>query len=240
VLPAALSGITAAFVVANSRAICETMVFAIAVGAGPRNFTFGKDYFFGFIFNPFLSAETMTGHMVRIIGGDLSYDSIDYNSIFAIGLALFLMTLLRPAFSIVARTPRLSKAPCSSCHSVPIASMRWSGPGDIVRAHWSIRLAHAPPEVMTCGTCHAPDTPGTLRTLTGTAVAIDHAYQVCAQCHSGQAVDWAGGAHGKRVGGWAPPRVAFSCAECHDPHRPALEPRWPARGERPHSEVIQR
>jgi hypothetical protein len=146
----------------------------------------------------------------------------------------------RPAFSIVARTPRLTKAPCSSCHSVPIASMRWSGPGDIVRAHWSIRLAHAPPEVMTCGTCHAPDTPGTLRTLTGTAVAIDHAYQVCAQCHSGQAVDWAGGAHGKRVGGWAPPRVAFSCAECHDPHRPALEPRWPARGERRHSEVIQR
>jgi phosphate transport system permease protein len=94
VLPAALSGITAAFVVAISRAIGETMVVAIAVGAGPRNFTFGKDSFFGFIFNPFLSAETMTGHIVRISGGDLSYDSIDYNSIFAIGLALFLMTLL--------------------------------------------------------------------------------------------------------------------------------------------------
>ena len=35
----------------------------------------------------------MTGHIVRISGGDLSYDSIDYNSIFAIGLMLFLMTL---------------------------------------------------------------------------------------------------------------------------------------------------
>lgn len=82
VVPAALSGIAAAFIVAISRAIGETMVVAIAAGAGP-NFTF----------NPFKSAETMTGHIVRISGGDLSYDSIDYNSIFAIGLLLFLMTL---------------------------------------------------------------------------------------------------------------------------------------------------
>lgn len=94
VLPAALSGITAAFVVAISRAIGETMVVAIAAGAGPKNFTFGDDPLFGFILNPFLAAETMTGHIVRISGGDLSYDSIDYNSIFAIGLMLFLMTLL--------------------------------------------------------------------------------------------------------------------------------------------------
>ena len=82
VLPAALSGVAAAFIVAISRAIGETMIVAIAAGAGP-NFTF----------SPFHAAETMTGHIVRISGGDLSYDSIDYNSIFAIGLMLFLMTL---------------------------------------------------------------------------------------------------------------------------------------------------
>jgi phosphate transport system permease protein len=58
------------------------MIVAIAAGAGPK-----------FTFNPFESAETMTGHIVRISGGDLSYDSIDYNSIFAIGLLLFLLTL---------------------------------------------------------------------------------------------------------------------------------------------------
>ena len=144
----------------------------------------------------------------------------------------------RAAFSILARTPRLTKAPCSSCHSVPGASMR--GNGDSVRAHWSIRLAHAREDVMTCRTCHAPDTPGTLLTLTAAPVGIDHAWQVCAQCHSEVAADWAGGAHGKRASGWAAPRVAFNCTECHDPHRPALEPRWPARGERRHSEVIQR
>ncbi|MGQ9515897.1 MAG: phosphate ABC transporter permease subunit PstC [Anaerolineae bacterium] len=83
VVPAALSGIAAAFIVAISRAIGETMIVAIAAGAGP-NFTF----------NPFQPAETMTGHIVRISGGDLSYDSIDYNSIFAIGLVLFFMTLI--------------------------------------------------------------------------------------------------------------------------------------------------
>ncbi len=82
VAPAALSGITAAFIIAASRAVGETMIVAVAAGAGP-NFTF----------NPFQAAETMTGHIVRISGGDLSYDSIDYNSIFAIGLMLFFMTL---------------------------------------------------------------------------------------------------------------------------------------------------
>ncbi len=81
VVPAAISGLAAAFIVGISRAIGETMIVAIAVGAGP-NFTF----------NPFKGAETMTGHIVRISGGDLSYDSIDYDSLFAIGLLLFFIT----------------------------------------------------------------------------------------------------------------------------------------------------
>jgi len=82
VVPAALSGIAAAVILGISRAIGETMIVAVAAGAGP-NFTF----------NPFKGAETMTGHIVRISGGDLSYDSMDYNSIFAIGLLLFVITL---------------------------------------------------------------------------------------------------------------------------------------------------
>ena len=93
VLPAALSGIAAAFVVAISRAVGETMIVAIAAGAGPKNFDLGEDSLFGYILNPFEAAETMTGHIVRISGGDISYNSIDYNSIFAIGLALFVITL---------------------------------------------------------------------------------------------------------------------------------------------------
>ncbi len=83
VLPAALSGIGAAFILGISRAVGETMIVAVAAGAGP-NFTF----------NPFQAAETMTGHIARISGGDLSYNSIDYNSLFAIALMLFLVTLV--------------------------------------------------------------------------------------------------------------------------------------------------
>ncbi len=83
VLPAALSGIGAALIVGISRAVGETMIVAIASGAGP-NFTF----------NPIQAAETMTGHIARISGGDLSYNSIDYTSLFAIALMLFLVTLV--------------------------------------------------------------------------------------------------------------------------------------------------
>ncbi len=87
VLPAAISGIMAAFLLGISRAVGETMIVALAAGAGP-NFTF----------DPLEGAETMTGHIVRISGGDISYNTIDYNSLFAIGLLLFVLTML---FNIV-------------------------------------------------------------------------------------------------------------------------------------------
>lgn len=83
VLPAALSGIISSIILGVSRAVGETMIVAIAAGSGP-NFTF----------NPLKAAETMTGYIARISGGDLGYDTPDYNSIFAIGLLLFLITLV--------------------------------------------------------------------------------------------------------------------------------------------------
>ena len=83
IVPAALSGISAAIVVGISRAVGETMIVSIAAGAGPK-----------LTWNPFESAEAMTGYMVRISGGDLSYDSVDYDSIFAIGLLVFVLTLV--------------------------------------------------------------------------------------------------------------------------------------------------
>jgi phosphate transport system permease protein len=101
VLPAAISGLSAAFIVAISRAIGETMVVAIAAGAGPRNYDSWGDAVSGLKFlSPFKAAETMTGHIVRISGGDLSYDSIDYDSIFAIALMLFLITM---ALNLISR-----------------------------------------------------------------------------------------------------------------------------------------
>lgn len=83
VLPSALSGIIAAMIISVSRAVGETMIVAIAAGSGVN-----------FSFVPFDSAETMTGHIARISGGDISYDSIEYNSLFAIGLLLFVITLI--------------------------------------------------------------------------------------------------------------------------------------------------
>jgi phosphate transport system permease protein len=82
VVPAALSGIFAAFLLAISRAVGETMIVAIAAGSGSA-----------FTFNPLQAAETMTGYIARISGGDTSYGTADYNSIFALGLTLFVVTL---------------------------------------------------------------------------------------------------------------------------------------------------
>jgi phosphate transport system permease protein len=89
-VPAALSGIFASLVVGTARALGETMIVAIAAGAGP-NLTW----------DPFLPAETISGHIARISGGDLSYDSLDYNSLFALGLLLFVVTF---ALNLVGRT----------------------------------------------------------------------------------------------------------------------------------------
>ncbi len=83
IVPAALSGIGAAVIVGISRAVGETMIVAVASGATSR-----------FTFNPLNAAETMTAHIARISGGDLSYNTLDYNSLFAIALMLFLVTLV--------------------------------------------------------------------------------------------------------------------------------------------------
>ena len=93
VVPAALSGIAASIVVAMSRAVGETMVVTLAAGASPRNFQLGESSLFGYILNPFQGAQAMTGYVAITANGDLSYNTIDYNSIFAIGLTLFFMTL---------------------------------------------------------------------------------------------------------------------------------------------------
>ena len=83
VLPAALSGVLAAFILGISRAVGETMVVAIAAGQQP-NFTF----------DPTQPAATITTYIVQVAMGDLPHDSIGYQSIFAVGLLLVLITLV--------------------------------------------------------------------------------------------------------------------------------------------------
>ena len=82
VVPAALSGIVASFILAISRAIGETMLVTIAAGATPR-----------MTLNPLDSIQTMTAYIVQLALGEAPHGTLEYNTIFAVGLLLFIMTL---------------------------------------------------------------------------------------------------------------------------------------------------
>ena len=82
IVPAALSGILASFVLAVSRAIGETMIVTIAAGSTPA-----------LTLNPFTSVQTMTAYIAQTSFGEVPQGSVEYNTIFAVGLALFALTL---------------------------------------------------------------------------------------------------------------------------------------------------
>jgi phosphate transport system permease protein len=90
--PAATSGIVAAYILAISRAIGETMVVAIAAGQNPV-----------LTWNPMEPAATITAYIVQVAMGDLPHGSIGYQSIFAAGLVLCLMTLAFNVFGHIMR-----------------------------------------------------------------------------------------------------------------------------------------
>ncbi|MBX9916547.1 phosphate ABC transporter permease subunit PstC [Nitrosomonas sp. Is35] len=92
VMPAAFSGIAAAYILGISRAVGETMVVAIAAGMQP-NLTW----------NPMEPAATITAYIVQVSLGDLPHGSIGYQTIFAAGLTLLLITLL---FNIIGHALR--------------------------------------------------------------------------------------------------------------------------------------
>ncbi|GIV78930.1 hypothetical protein FKZ61_013955 [Litorilinea aerophila] len=130
---------------------------------------------------------------------------------------------------VLTRTDDLTAFPCSQCHVQPLEALRSQSEVEGRLNHWDITLDHANQATMTCATCHQVDGDmDTLQTLTGQSVAFDASYGVCAQCHATQFEDWLGGAHGKQVQGWAPPRVMQGCVDCHNPHQPQWDVRWPA------------
>ena len=92
VVPSALSGILASFVLALSRAVGETMIVALAAGMNPSiTADFGEE------------VQTMTGYMVQIGISDVSVGSVQYQSLFAVGLALFVLTLVMNLLSQLVR-----------------------------------------------------------------------------------------------------------------------------------------
>ncbi|MFP3986394.1 phosphate ABC transporter permease subunit PstC [Streptomyces sp. E11-3] len=89
VVPAALSGIVAACVLGISRAVGETMIVLIAAGAKPD-----------FTLSPLVEMETMTAFIARAASGDVPVDSLEYNTIFAVGALLFVATFVMNLISI--------------------------------------------------------------------------------------------------------------------------------------------
>jgi phosphate transport system permease protein len=83
VVPAAISGLAAAYILGISRAVGETMILAVAAGMQP-NLTF----------NPLEPAATITAFIVQVALGDLPHGSVGYQTIFAAGLTLLLLTLV--------------------------------------------------------------------------------------------------------------------------------------------------
>ncbi|MBI5277822.1 MAG: phosphate ABC transporter permease subunit PstC [Burkholderiales bacterium] len=83
VVPAALSGIASAYILGISRAVGETMILAVAAGMQP-NLTL----------NPLEPAATVTSYIVQVALGDLPHGSVGYQTIFAAGLMLMLLTLM--------------------------------------------------------------------------------------------------------------------------------------------------
>jgi phosphate transport system permease protein len=83
VFPAAFSGIAAAYILGISRAVGETMILAVAAGMQPN-----------LSFNPMEPAATITAFIVQVALGDLPHGSVGYQTIFAAGLTLMLLTLI--------------------------------------------------------------------------------------------------------------------------------------------------
>jgi len=83
VVPSAFSGIVASFILAISRAVGETMIVSMAAGSTAR-----------LTLNPFESIQTMTGYITQISLGEAAFGSLEYRTIFSVGLTLFLMVLV--------------------------------------------------------------------------------------------------------------------------------------------------
>jgi phosphate transport system permease protein len=87
VVPAALPGIVASFILGISRAVGETMIVVIAAGSTPR-----------LTFNPLESIQAMTAYIVQVSLGETPHGTLEFQTIFAVGLLLFLMTLAMNVF----------------------------------------------------------------------------------------------------------------------------------------------
>ncbi len=130
-------------------------------------------------------------------------------------------------FLIPERKSQIKSHACTECHTKPLSEMQ--NIEGAKKAHWDIKLTHANLNTMNCITCHNGNDMDNLQSLTGNSIDFNRSDKLCSQCHTKQFEDWKGGAHGKKVAGWAPPRASLTCVNCHNPHNPGFKSRWPSR-----------
>jgi len=131
------------------------------------------------------------------------------------------------SFLIPERKNQIKSYACTECHSESLDQLKGKSSGK--KAHWNIDLIHANKNTMNCVTCHNESDMDNLKSITGTKIDFNNSYNLCSQCHSKQFSDWKGGAHGKRIKSWVEPRLSLTCVNCHNPHKPSFDSRWPAR-----------
>ncbi len=127
-----------------------------------------------------------------------------------------------PPATVIARKDQLVFYPCSQCH----AAMTTDTTVRELNVMHVAEIDHGQGRIW-CMNCHASDDHDTLQTLLDEPVDFDASHLVCGGCHSARYRDWAFGAHGKRADDWQGDRTLYACTECHDAHRPAIQPRAP-------------
>lgn len=130
-------------------------------------------------------------------------------------------------FLIPERKSQIKSYACTECHSKDLDKMQNLKDGK--KAHWDISINHADEKTMNCTTCHNGSNLDNLTSITGESIDFNNSYLMCSQCHTRQFEDWKGGAHGKQIESWAPPRTSMTCVNCHNPHDPHIESKWPSR-----------
>lgn len=132
------------------------------------------------------------------------------------------------SFFIPERKSTIKSFKCSECHTKSIPELKSKNKLG-KKAHDFIKLNHATSNEITCNSCHPTEKLDYLKSNLDAEIDFNESYKVCAQCHSFEYKDWIGGAHGKRVKGWVNPRISQTCVDCHNPHSPKFESRFPAK-----------
>ena len=132
-------------------------------------------------------------------------------------------SLPRVPVTVIDRSAGLVDYPCSGCHAERQVNPR---PRQLSARHSRIELSHGFSGGW-CYRCHAEDDSDSLRLSDGSHVPMQRIDTLCGSCHGDEHRGWEQGIHGHTTGSWREHRRRATCTECHDAHRPGIEPYAP-------------